>query len=647
MKLSLSLCVLFLAIANFSYSQTLFTYGNKSVDAKEFLRAFNKNNPNKAANKGKAINTYLEQYIRSKLKTAEAYERHYDTMPGIKIEISNLRSQIADNYMTDPEMMKRMQKESFERSQKDVRFAHIFISFANPSMLTDTVAANNKKKEVLDRLKKGEDFMLVAQQLSDDPSAKNNKGDGGYITAFTLPYEFENAIYNTPIGKYSSLITSKAGYHIFKKIAERKAIGTIKAQQILFAIPPGADEATKKQIVFRVDSVYTAVLKGGDFGKLAAAFSNDYISASNSGTMPDITVGQFDAVFENQLLLLKKDGDISKPFQTAHGWHILKRVQVKPVGSNVADKALQQDLQQKIMADGRWKSSKDFIYNAVEAKAPYRKLLVDDNALWAMTDSLIDRKPMMPIGKTINTNTPLFSIGSTTFNASTWVNYTQNNRFRNDGSGVKPYSTIWAEWVKQEKFDYFRNNLEDFNEDFKNQMIEFKDGNIFFEIMQQEVWNKAQADSAVLKSMYAANMKKYMWEKSADAVIFFCSDTSTVKSLYTQIKANPNNWKKITENFSDKALADSSHYDWSQLPGLKAPVKNGMLTPFVINKNDFTGSFTYIIKSYEMPIQKTYNEALGLIINDYQAILEKELDERLAKKFPVSVDKAVLANISK
>jgi peptidyl-prolyl cis-trans isomerase SurA len=206
MKLKPFLAALFILVSSCSFSQTLFTYGTKAVDAKEFLRAYNKNNPDKPANKATAINSYLEQYIRSKLKTAEAYERHYDTIPNIKMEIANLRGQIADNYMTDPELMKRMQKEAFERSQKDIHFAHIFISFTNPSMLTDTIAANRKKEEVLRRLKKGEDFMTVAEQLSDDPSAKTNKGDGGYITVFTLPYEFENAIYNTALGKYSAVV---------------------------------------------------------------------------------------------------------------------------------------------------------------------------------------------------------------------------------------------------------------------------------------------------------------------------------------------------------------------------------------------------------------------------------------------------------
>ncbi len=648
MKLKIVLTASLFYFSSTAFSQTLFTYGNKAVGAKEFLRAYNKNNPNKPANKAKAIDSYLDQYIRSKLKMAEAYERQYDTIPGIKMEIANLRGQIAENYMTDPSLMKRMQKEAFDRSQKDVHFAHIFIALKNAQGFTDTAAANKKRGLVLQQLKKGEDFMTVAQQLSDDPAAKTNKGDGGFITVFTLPYEFENAIYNTLVGKYSAPVTSMAGYHIFKKISERKAIGKIKAQQILLAFAPGIDDVAKKEISTRADSIYSLLMKGENFGRLANLFSNDYISAASNGTMPEISVGQYDASFENSVLSLKKNGAVSKPFQTTYGWHIVKRVSITPVVTNATDKTYRQELQQKITVDGRWKFSKDFIYNAVKAKAGVKKLIPDDQALWAMSDSLLDRKQITEAGKQITVKTPLLAIGKAVYSGDAWISYAQSYRFRQDGTGIKPYPQLWDEWVNNNMYNYYKDNLEDFNEEFKDQMADFSDGNLFFEIMQQQVWNKAQNDTAVLKDMYKSNMKKYMWEKSADAVIFFCSDTITMKDLYKQVKANPAAWKKTAESFSDKVLADSSRYDWSQVPGLgKAAAKNGLITQPVINNNDFTGSFGYIIKSNEQPLQKTYNEALGLVINDYQVVLEKELDDKLAKKFSVTIDKKVLAEISK
>lgn len=631
-----------------SSAQTLFTYGKYSVDAKEFLKAYNKNNSQPVVNKAKAVSDYLDLYINSRLKVREAYDKRYDTLPQIKTEVENLRIQISENYMNDPEMVSRMQKEAFDRSQKDIRVGHIFISSRNASGIYDTTSAWLKKDEVLHRLQKGEDFLLVAQQLSDDPEAKITKGELGYITVFTLPYEFENAIYKTAVGKYSSIVLSKIGYHIFKNMDDRKAVGKIKAQQILLAIPPGADDATNKRLAKLADSLYKRIVAGDNFNHLASAFSNDYVTAATGGTMPDIGVGQYDPSFEKNLWALPKDGAVSKPFLSSHGWHILKRIALKPVVTDINDKMNLQDLQAKIMADARWKSSKDFIYRKVIEKAGFKNYPYNDAAMRAMMDSVLDLKPMTELGRTITATTAMFSIGDSIYTATTWVNYANTYRYKQDGTGAKPYEQVKEEFRQHALYNYYRDHLEDFNEDFRNQMIEFKDGNIFFEIMQQEIWNKAQLDSVALKNLFEKNKTRYVWNQCADAVLFFCSDESTAKKLYDEVKKNPASWRQLTEQYSEKVVADSSRYEWSQIPNLfKMTPKAGLITNPFVNTNDNTASFAYIIQAYTQPMQRTFSEAKGLVINDYQAILETKWVELLKKKYPVVIDQKVLSEISR
>lgn len=629
-------------------TQTLFTYGNNAVDAKEFLKAFNKNNTQPVTNKAKAIGDYLDLYIKSRLKIREAYSRHYDTLPHLQQEVANLRIQIAENYMTDPDLMKRMNSEAFQRSQKDIRVAHIYISFKSASGLLDTLAARQKTDAVLQRIQKGDDFALIAQQNSDDPAAKNNKGELGYITVFSLPYEFENAIYSTPVGKVSAPVRSKIGYHIFKNLGERKAVGKIKAQQILLAIPPGADDATKKQISKLADSLYKRIMAGDNMNILASLFSNDYITSASNGMMPDISVGQYDPVFENILWSLPKDGAVSKPFLSSHGWHILKRISRKPVVADAGDKANLQELQQKITTDGRWKTSRDFIYNRVKSKAGFKKYSYDDAALWAMSDSVLDLKPMTEAGRTIIATTPMFSIGDAVYDATAWVNYANTYRYRQDGTGAKPHAQVREEWIQFSMLNYYKEHLEDFNEDFRSQMAEFKDGNLFFEIMQQEIWNKAQSDSTALLNLYNKNKKAYTWKQSADAIVFFCSDQNTANLVYDNIKANPSGWRMITDMYAEKVIADSSRYEWEQLPNLNKMVpKQGIVTAPLVNTTDNTASFSYIVNVYPQPMQRSFNEAKGLVINDYQLLLEKQFDDTLKKKYPVVVNQKVLSEISK
>lgn len=624
-------------------SQTLFTYGKHAVSSSEFLRAYNKNNTKPVSNKASSIRNYLNLYINSRLKIREAYERSYDTLPQIKSEVDNLRSQIIENYMTDPEVMKKLQTEAFQRSQKDIHATHIFIAAGTG----DTTAAYKQAQDIYSRLQKKEDFAKLAEQFSQDPSAKTNKGDLGWITVFTLPYFFENAIYSLKPGQHSAVVRSKNGYHLFKNIGERKAMGKMKARQILLAVPPGTDEAGKKAIAQKADSLYKRIVAGDEFEKLALAFSNDYITGANGGSMPDFGVGQYDPEFEKNAWALAKNGAVTKPFETAHGYHIVKRISLVPVVTDAANKNNEAELRQKINADQRWQASREVIFDKVVKQAPLQKTDFQNKMLWEIVDSILDRKPVTR-GNKLRYESVLFTLGDTTIRISDFVTYTQTNRYKKDGSGISPYPELFDAFTHAVVFQYHRSHLEQFNEEFRTQMSEFRDGNLFFEIMQQEIWNKAHLDSSQLLSLYEKNKANYNWKQSADAVIFFCSDNEAAKTLYDQIKKQPAGWKKFADAMAEKVVADSSRFEWAQIPNLnKMLPKAGMTTMPLANTTDNTASFAYIIKVYPQSTARTYNEAKGLVINDYQAVLEEQWTQQLRKKYPVAVDQKVLESILK
>jgi peptidyl-prolyl cis-trans isomerase SurA len=647
MKRFFFICVLVTFVSQ-AFGQVLFTYGDKEVDASEFLRAFNKNNQAVGNEREKAIRDYLDLYILSRLKIEEAYRRGYDTIPHLKNEVNNLRNQIAENYMNDPSAMDRLSKEAFLRSQKDIRVSHIFISLKDANGQLQQEAAEQKKNAVLERLRKGEEFSKLAKEMSDDPLAKNNGGDLGYITVFTLPYEFENAIYNARNGTNTSPILSKAGYHIFRRVSERKAAGKMKAAQILLAYPPNIGENEKKAIAKLADSLYKRLLAGDKFNELALAFSNDYVSAANGGIMPDIGVGQFDPKFETALWNIAKDGGLARPFETSHGWHIVKRLEIKPVNSDSNARAPMADLRNRIVQDSRWNASKDFIFDVVRTKAGFKKLNYDQRGFTSWADSVLDGKPMGEAGKKFNPSVPLFQIGDSNYTASDWFHFAQVNRFRKDGSGVMPQEMVSAEFERSAMVNYYRDHLEEFNPEFKAQMTEFRDGNLFFEIMQTEIWNKAQMDTAALASYYAANMKDYMWKKSVDAILFFCSDAASAKQAHADMKKNPADWRAIVERNIEKVVADSSRFEIEQIPNLSGTTpKAGSLTDPFINETDGTTSFAFILRVNNNQIQRSFSEARGMVINDYQAVLEKAWNETLKKKYPVKINEKTLAALIK
>jgi peptidyl-prolyl cis-trans isomerase SurA len=633
----------FLAVA--AQSQVIFTYGKDSVTAADFLKAYQKNNA--ATSKERyTLNDYLDLYINSRLKIKEAKTLGYDTLPQMIADLQNLREQIIPTYMSDEQGVKKLIDEGFRRSQTDVHISHIFISYTHNG-LYDSAAAEKRAEEAYARLQKGENFSKVAAAFSDDPSVKTNGGDVGFITAFTLPYELENLAYATPAGKISPLYHSKAGIHIFKNTGERPDPGTIKLSEILLAFPPDATAEMKNGIKKLADSLYNRILKGDDFGKLAEKFSNDVVSAASLGMMAEFATGQYDPAFESKAFSLSKDGTVSKPFLTSHGWHIIKRISRTPVNKDPENVSAIETLREKVEASDRINSTKASLIKKIAAQVGVRKSVPDFNSLWAYTDSILNFKtPANPTGITASSN--LLTIDGQNFNAANWIDYARSFRYKSDGSGIKPMNVLWDEFTDNSIFNYYKDHLEKFSPAFKAQIEEFRDGNLFFEIMQRKIWGPAQSDTAALEKYFNAHRSKYTWNKSADAIVFYSGDAQVAAKAFRELQKDPKKWKDVVSVYEDKLAADSNRFELSQLPGgEKQNFKPGSFTNSIENKSDKTVSFAYIIKLYPTVMPRSFSEAKGLAINDYQAELETRWLNELRAKYPVTINQPLLLELIK
>lgn len=627
-------------------AQTLFTYADKSVAASEYTKAFNKVYPAPVPDKAKKMRDYLDLYINSKLKIHEAMTRGYDSMPGFIEEYTALRNQVIENYMNDAQSMNALVNEAFDRSQKDIRVQHIFIPYFINVNYSDSPVVKLKIQEAYMELQSGKSFDDVALKFSADPSVAKNKGHLGYITVFSLPYQFENVIYNLSPGKFSTPYKSNSGYHIFKNLGERKAVGRIKVSQILIAVPPGIDEPAKKKLAELADSIYNRLQKGDDFGKLATLFSNDVVSSASNGSMPEFGLGTFDPAFEAAAFSLIKNGELSKPFLTDHGYHIIKRTSLTPPQS-VKNKKNLDMIRILVEKDGRVNVSKDKLYSKILAQTGYKQFNVDQAMLQMYLDSVLASRPPS-LGNPVNKSTALFSVGQSTKVVNDLLTYSITNRYKLDGSGVKPFNELNDEFKRSAVMDYYRAHLEEFNEEFNMQMKELKDGNLFFDIMMREVWSNAQSDTAGQRKFYDQNKSKYKWNYSADAVIFYCGDDATAKSFRDILIKDKSKWKTVLENFSDKITSDSARFEVTKIPGaLKTTAKAGMITNIVKNKDDNSASFALIFKVYPLPGQKSFADARGDVVSDFQDSIDKKWIAELKKKYPVKVNEEVLKTIAK
>lgn len=625
----------------FSFAQSVFTYGKNAVSKDEFVRAFNKN-PTVSADRKKALKEYLDLFINYKLKVQAAYDDGLDKDATQQYEVQNFKKQLAENIINDEANVKSLVKQAFERSRKEINLQQVFVEIPPNG---DTVEAYKKIQSAYKQLKDGKDFGAVAQEFASDEATKQSKGALGFITVFTLPYEIENVAYSLKATSFSAPVKTKIGYHIFKNNGERNSLGTRRVAQILVAVPPNPTIEEKNIAARKADSIYNLLQKGGDFGALATAVSNDLSSSNNKGELPEFSVGAYDADFENVAFSLKNRGELSKPFQTAYGFHILKLLDSKTADADINDPTTLTTMQEKVIKDKRLAFSKKGLIQKKLALIKYKPGGIMPGDFYLFTDSSIRKSKVLAI-KGINENTPIFSFPKQNVTAGDWIKFVQTSRNSDYLANKEKYKELYKDFIAYSADEYYRNNLEVYNSDFVKQVKEFKEANLLFAIMEKNVWGQANIDSVGLLQYYNDHKATYTWPPSADAIIITCNNERLAKETQQKLKDNVKNWREVIANNAADITADSGRYELTQLPEVeKNKISTGIMTDLTKNKNDNSYSFSYIVKVYKEPGQRTFEEARGLVISDYQQVLEDKWIKALKKKYPVIINQKTYDSI--
>lgn len=634
------LTVLFLVAVSSVSAQTVFTYGPHSVTKEEFRRAFTKNNPGKVSEA--AIREYLELYIRFKLKVQAAKDLKLDTLPNLQNDIAAFRAQIAEQYMKKPAFSKELVTEAVQRSGTEIEAAHIFIEYN-----ADSAAAKKQAELAWQQLQQGADFASTARTYSTNAYVKATDGYLGFISVFSLPYELENVVYSLATGSYSRPVAGSKGWHIFKVLSQRKSAGTMTAAHILFAIPPDASQEEKAAIQRKADSVYQLVKNGLSFTEAANIYSHDKLTYMNSGVLPEFHYTDYDPAFSKAAFGLQNDGDISAPVYTSSGWHIIRRISRNTPANDLANPEVYQKWSDKVNADARINTVIKRQKEEMKTASGYQPVSFNAAQLWQLTDSMLAATNYAAIFKA-NQQKHLFLLKDKTVSVADWLKFVKGKYNKSENNSVNGYAELMQEFTESTIEQYYKDRLERMNPEFRYQMQEFREGSLLFEVMERTIWSVAPTDSTGLQQYYNKNKSKYQWQPSVTAIIFNCADTAVANQALLLMKQSTANWQDYMDQLGGYALADSGRFEFDQLP-VKPGTKftPGMFTPIETNPNDGSSSFCYIIAIHETPDQRSFEEAKGLVINDYQLLLEDKWIGELKKKYPVKVNESVLKELMK
>ena len=179
-------------------------------------------------------------------------------------------------------------------------------------------------KKVRTALDSSNDIAAISKQYSTN-DVKVEGADMGFRNLSEIPTELAARVTPLQVGQTSELIAARDGVHIIKllerKGSEQKAIiPQYKTRHILIQPSEVVSPENAKQMI---DSIYNRLKAGEDFAVLAATFSNDSGSARDGGSLGWVSPGVMVPQFEEKMKSTPV-GQISEPFQTQFGWHVLQ-----------------------------------------------------------------------------------------------------------------------------------------------------------------------------------------------------------------------------------------------------------------------------------------------------------------------------------
>ena len=641
-KLILSMAAISFAAGAFAADnnaddKVLMKVNGRDVKVSEFLYLYNKNNSQQL--QPQSVDDYVNMFVDYKLKVADAEAAGIDTTAAFISEYTKFRNELAAPYLRDKKVEDALLDEAYSHMKKDVNVSHIMIP-VNRSLGVDA-RAQARMDSIRAAIVAGEiSFEDAAAKYSVDTPTAQKGGLMGWLPAGRFPWAFEKASYDTPVGSISPVIDSGFGLHIVKVNGERPARGEVHAAHILKMtrdLPENQVAAQKHSI----DSIYNVLTAGADFAEVARAESQDPGSARNGGDLGWFGGGVMVAEFDSVAFALA-DGEISHPFATSFGYHIIKRYDHR--GVEPFDQA-REKLMASMSRDGRADEPRKAYLKNLESK--YNVTMLKANSM-----ALNHRLSYIPadsatLAAVAVDNMPLARVGEKEITVGDAFAPISSMSFANGASLAAAIDQSVQTLVDNLLTEKAISQLEADNVDYRNLINEYRDGILLFEISNNNVWDRATKDRDGLEKFFHDNASRYTWDapRFKGYVIFAANDSilnEAVKYADTVSANDPEAFvadvrKQFGKNIKIErviaAKGENPITDYLAFGGDKPEAKNPRWSSYAAYKG----------RVIDAPEEAA--DVRGAAATDYQVQLEQQWLKQLRKRYPVKIDKKVLKSV--
>jgi peptidyl-prolyl cis-trans isomerase SurA len=410
------------------------------------------------------------------------------------------------------------------------------------------------------------------------------------------------------------------------------------------ATPAQIDSAKNK-----INEIYKKVQAGENFAELARKYSDDKRSAPNGGEMNWFGVGQMVSEFESAAFALKNNGDISAPVKTTFGWHIIKRIDHRPISSF---NEIKDFIKQKLQRDDRAKVGQLALIAKVKKEVGFKENPDKTFGLIPYLDSSVfkgnwNRSKFKDIG-----NNVLFTLGNKQCTMTDFADFVGKTQTARKAISYKTLlNQFYKEYVNNKIVEFESDRLDQKYPEFRYLIQEYHDGILLFNLMEDKIWTKAARDSVGLEKFYQDHKEQYNWGDRVRALVVTSPKKPDIDEAYKmaedynsgKIKAN-DILNKVCKNDSTKkciSVTDTLFEKGDNLI-LDSIGWTAGISKIIIKDSKF-GFF--VKKEMVPPTQKSLQDVKGMCIADYQAYLEKIYLEELHKKYKIVVNEKLLNSL--
>lgn len=621
----------------------LLTIGGKPVDKDELIYLISKGNSTEPASKGMSREEFEENltlFVNYKLKVREAEELGLDKSEEFNREFGSFQENLKAPFLIKNSLEEGELRKAYSRMQEVVRASHILFQFPPNATRDDSLIVLKMALKVKGEIEQNGDINALAEQYSDDPSAKINKGDLGYFTSLQMVQPFEDAAYSIQPGLVSDPVLTNFGYHLIQVKDRQPNPGQVRVSHILVRIDEtsstGEDLARRK-----IADIYTEIQKENTVWEdIVKTYSEDPASSENGGNLPWFSVGSMIPEFEIAAFSLTQIGEVSPPVRTQYGYHILRLEDKKPLESF---ESIEKNIRSRILRDSRSTMIQSQVMAIQKARYAFDENEIAVEALSTSMNSLSGSAFIPALENANATSQPLFTLQGKTYTSQDLANFVREKEIilrSKNGIFDTWYEKFTASKLNQaEEADLLANNKE-----YQMLLKEYRDGILLFSLMNEEVWQKGILDSLGQVSFFTKNIKNYQWRSRVNAFVVKVLDPAQLDAARTELKGQALNEELVSKFEIDyktnKPLAyqtESGFIEYVDHPILS---KADLNLPY--QEIESGGRINLVLMGEKLPAgPKKFEETRGLVIRDYQDFLDNSLLEKVKSKYPVEINSQV------